>query len=225
MDSLRLSTIFVGIFSLVTGASAGACYQFSGTGSVSFVENIPSSGESAHFKLKFKTIADSGILYYAEGQYHPERVYDFEGVFMRDGYLHYFLFNPGEFSIGSSFGFHGKSKKKVNDGNWHEVEFYRNIQMETIRENGKKERVYQTGLKLDGRLQASDDRWRDGVNIDKPVILGEDPHLQDRSSKSIGNFKGKIKDFEDLTNDKRFNAEHEQLAAGVSHCIAAPDAV
>lgn len=223
MDSLRLSIVLVGIITAVTEVSAGACYQFSGKGSVSFVENIPFS-TSAHFKLKFRTIADSGVLYYAEGQYHRERVYDFEGLFMRDGYLHYFLFNPGEYSIGSSFGFHGKSKKTVNDGTWHQVEFYRNIEMEVIKESGKKVRVHQTGLKLDGEIQATDDRWREGVNIDQPIILGEDPHLQERNSKSIGNFKGKIKDFEELTNNKKFDSEHEKLD-GVTHCISPLDIV
>ena len=75
----------------------------------------------AHFRLKFKTAADSGVLYYAEGHYQRERVYDFEGVFLRDGYLHYFLFNPGDYGTGTSFGFHGKSKKRLNNGKWHKV--------------------------------------------------------------------------------------------------------
>lgn len=76
---------------------------------------------SAHFKLKFKTSSSAGILYYAEGLYHPERVYDYEGLFLKDGYLYYFLFNPAPYSIGSSFGFRGKSNITLNDGNWHEV--------------------------------------------------------------------------------------------------------
>jgi hypothetical protein len=78
---------------------------------------------SAHFKLSFRTVADSGILFYAEGSYHRTDTYDFEGLFMRDGYLHYFLFNPPRNSHGTSFGFHGKSKKRVNDGQWHQVKY------------------------------------------------------------------------------------------------------
>lgn len=53
--------------------------------------------------------------------------------------------------------------------------------MEVIKASGQKKRVYQTGLKLDGEVQATDDRWREGVNIDQPIILGEDPHLQERN--------------------------------------------
>ena len=87
---------------------------------------------SAHFRLKFKTEFDSGVLYYAEGNRHRERVYDFEGVFLRDGYLHYFLFNPGYHGTGSSFGFHGKSNKKLNDNKWHKVRFIKPGQLKTV---------------------------------------------------------------------------------------------
>ena len=85
---------------------------------------------SAHFKLKFLTIADTGVLFYAEGNYHRTDTYDFEGLFLRDGFLHYFLFNPPRNSHGSSFGFHGKSTKRVNDGVWHEV---KNVDLYIIR--------------------------------------------------------------------------------------------
>lgn len=77
--------------------------------------------DSASFKLKFRTSANNGILYYAEGLYHPTRVFDYEGLFLYDGYLHYFLFNPAPYSIGSTFGFNGKSKQRLNDGKWHQV--------------------------------------------------------------------------------------------------------
>ena len=79
---------------------------------------------SAHFSLEFKTVADSGVIYYADGNYQLDRAYDFEGVFLRNGRLHYFLFNPGDYGTGSSFGFHGSSKKKLNDGKWHTVKVY-----------------------------------------------------------------------------------------------------
>ncbi|XP_060596441.1 uncharacterized protein LOC132750463 [Ruditapes philippinarum] len=224
MDSLRLFAVVVGLFSLVTSTSAGACYQFNGEGRVVFPQEITIS-TSAHFKLSFRTVADSGILFYAEGSYHRTDTYDFEGLFMRDGYLHYFLFNPPRNSHGTSFGFHGKSKKRVNDGQWHQVEFYRNIDTERRKANGTTERVHRTGLKVDGVLEAFDDRYRSDVQIFPPITLGEDPHLQERSSKSIGNFKGKIQDFEEVENDIQFGMEEANVAGGASHCIVVPDAV
>lgn len=60
------------------------------------------------------------------------------------------------------------------------MEFYRNIEVETINEDGTKALVYQTGLKLDGETEETDNRWRAGVHIYQPIILGEDPHLNDR---------------------------------------------
>ena len=64
---------------------------------------------------------DSGVLYYAEGKYGRDTVYDYEGVFILDGYLNYFLFNPSDFGLGSSFGFHGVSNVTVDDSSFHEV--------------------------------------------------------------------------------------------------------
>jgi len=90
----------------------------------SVTSNATTVYSSAHFKFEFKTKQGNGILYYAEGQpAHLLRVYDYEGVYLRNGRLHYFLFNPAEYSIGSTFGFHGKSRANIplNDGKLHSV--------------------------------------------------------------------------------------------------------
>ncbi|KAL4222643.1 hypothetical protein ACF0H5_018685 [Mactra antiquata] len=215
--------VFVGIIASINSVSAGACYSFAGTGRVSFEDNIDISTK-AHFKFEFKTIMDNAVLYYAEGTYHKERTYDYEGVFLSNGYLHYFLFNPGEYSIGSSFGFHGKTKNTVNDGHWHTVEFYRNREVQINDTDGKSRTVQQTGLELDGVIQAVDSRRREDVNIFQPIILGEDPHLAARSSKRIGHFMGKIRNFEELNSNHHFNREHEKKP-GVTHCTNTPDVV
>ena len=60
--------------------------------------------------------------------------------------------------------------------------------MDVRRENGKKERIHQTGLKVDGRVLAVDERWREGVNIYQPITLGKDPHLDGRAVCGIETF-------------------------------------
>ncbi|XP_052245996.1 uncharacterized protein LOC127854927 [Dreissena polymorpha] len=154
--------------------------------------------------------------------YHRERVYDFEGVFLRDGYVNYFLFNPPEYSIGSTFGFHGRSRETLNDGKWHTVEWFRNRKSEVRSKGGKNEMTTQTGLIVDGKLVAVADGERVGVDIRPPYILGEDPHLDDRASKVIGSYEGNVMDFRELTTSHEFETERN-MTGQVSHCIPGPD--
>ena len=51
---------------------------------------------------------------------------------------------------------------------------------EVIRAGGSRQTAYQTGLKVDGVVQAVDNGLRERVDIRGPIILGEDPHLADR---------------------------------------------
>ncbi|WAQ94170.1 hypothetical protein MAR_006641 [Mya arenaria] len=203
--------VFFGLFTSATPALGGSCFRFPNDGGrVSFQVEGANIGSSAHFKFEFKTKQSDGILYYAEGPYHKERVYDYE-----------------EYSIGSTFGFHGHSPsdEKLNDGKWHKVEFFRNIRREVLSADGTRELTSRTGLVVDGLTVAVDDGERRGVDIRPPFILGDDPHLSDRSSNTIGQFRGNIKDFEEVIS----GASLTETLTNVTHCISTefrpPDAV
>ena len=66
--------------------------------------------------------------------------------------------------------------------------------MEVTNDDNEKVKVSQTGLTVDGKVQAMDERWRDGVNIFQPIILGEDPHLEGKavSMLSVRRVKGVV---------------------------------
>jgi len=59
---------------------------------------------------------------------------------------------------------------------------------EVIRAGGSRQTAYQTGLKVDGVVQAVDNGLRERVDIRGPIILGEDPHLADRQVREQYNF-------------------------------------
>lgn len=54
-----------------------------------------------------------------------------------------------------------------------------------MRSGSRGKMKYQTGLKVDGILEAGDHRKRTGVDIRPPFILGEDPHFADRAVKKL----------------------------------------
>ena len=57
--------------------------------------------------------------------------------------------------------------------------------MSIVDRYGGTDQVEQTGLKVDGVQQAVDNRQRVGVNIFRPIILGRDPHQEDRVVSSL----------------------------------------
>jgi hypothetical protein len=43
---------------------------------------------------------------------------DYEGLYIYEGYLNYFIFNPTPYGTGSSRGGHVKTDFEVNNGTW-----------------------------------------------------------------------------------------------------------
>ncbi|KAK3592999.1 hypothetical protein CHS0354_023229 [Potamilus streckersoni] len=171
----------------------GPCFRFYGNGSLVFEDNLDIAS-SASFEFEFETKNDGGLIYYAEGLYQKEIAYDFEGLFLSDGILHYFLFNPTEFGVGSTFGFHGSSRNKLNDGKWHKVRFFRNIEMEE-KVDGKKTKVLVTGLVVDDDVVTKDPRERRRLHLGNTLWIGGNSQLQERMGNGIGGFKGRIRNF------------------------------
>ncbi|KAL3831713.1 hypothetical protein ACJMK2_023429 [Sinanodonta woodiana] len=188
-----LESCFVLIAVIGSVLARGPCFRFYGNGSLMFEEKLD-IGSRASFELEFETMNDGGLLYYAEGGYHKDVAYDFEGVFLSNGILHYFLFNPTEYGVGSTFGFHGRSNVKLNDGKWHKVKFFRNIEMEE-EVDGKKINVSVTGLAVDDVEVAKDARERQRLKLGNSLWIGGNSQLQERMGNEIGGFKGKIRNF------------------------------
>ncbi|XP_062607687.1 uncharacterized protein LOC134269500 [Saccostrea cucullata] len=81
--------------------------------------------ESAEFTLTFRTSKPDGMIFYIEGMYSTEAPYDFESLYVRDGKLNYFVFNPDSTGIGRSYGIHVMTDFDVNTNEDIQVNFFR----------------------------------------------------------------------------------------------------
>jgi hypothetical protein len=58
-------------------------------------------------------------LYYCQKKNVDDKdAMDYEGLYIYEGYLNYFIFNPTPYGTGSSRGGHVKTDFEVNNGTW-----------------------------------------------------------------------------------------------------------
>ncbi|XP_064614547.1 F-box/LRR-repeat protein 4-like [Liolophura sinensis] len=158
------------------------------------------SAESAHYKLSIKTTATYGNIFYARGTY-----YDFERLYIENGILHYFLFNPTRYGIGGTYGIHVEGQGvlangslgpiSIADDRWHTVEFFRNTRLPGMNRTS-------SGLVLDDHKNV-DSRPRKNVAIKPPFYIGGSPVHE--------GFQGIIKDFEEVRNNFIFHETSQPM--------------
>ncbi|GAB1601160.1 uncharacterized protein LOC115216566 [Argonauta hians] len=170
--------------------AAEACFQLDGKNSWLYFNSTVKGGDSAHYKLKFESKKDDGVIFYARGQ---ER--DYEALWLNKGKLKYFLFNPTSHGTGSTYGIDIECTKKISKNYVHEVEFYRNEEFKT--ENG--EIATKSGIKLDG-AEFKQIGYSLGVDIQPQFFLGG---FVDKDQQ-VPFFEGEIKDFIEETSGQIF---------------------
>lgn len=192
----------------------GTCYYFQGPYNTFLQFNTDTIlfSHRSYFQLSFKTQNDSGLLYYTESKFESgETTLDYEGIYIYEGKLHYFIFNPQKYGTGSSRGAHVITDFDVNDGVWHKLEFFRNKEAEVpagFSGDGYK-KVNQTGLTVDGKSYVNDGTLNEMDVTKQSLFIGGHPKLSKRIDQSgkLGAFDGYIKDIEDLLTGKELFPE------------------
>ncbi|KAK6166888.1 hypothetical protein SNE40_023494 [Patella caerulea] len=185
------------------------CLRYNGSGFSQYNLNNADISERATYKLTFKTTTENGLLLFAKGSH------DYEALFIRDGILHYFLFNPTPHGSGGTFGGQFESNHRVNNNTWITVEVFRNKKPRRERfekltktgliissEDGKKERHVSTGR-------------REGIQIIPPVFIGG---YRENLGRGGEKFQGIIKDVHEKVTNYVFK---EPVLLGGKRCVGA----
>ncbi|OWF35638.1 uncharacterized protein LOC110442693 [Mizuhopecten yessoensis] len=191
----------------VTVAQDNRCFRLDGsTMNMVVFDNNEDISTRFKYKMKFNTLKANELLYYVEGNYTEHKPHDYESLFIQNGILHFFAFNPAPYGAGQSFGSHVQTDFTVNNGTWVEVEFFRNLNRQ-IEVNGHEVDQTVTGMVVDG----SDfvvTGTRTMMDLNKYLWLGGHPDME-RLSSTLTTFDGEIKDFYDLERNREFGNPKE----------------
>ncbi|XP_029641892.1 uncharacterized protein LOC115216566 [Octopus sinensis] len=168
-----------------------ACFVMNGEDSWLYFNSTVKGGDVAHYKLKFASKKDNGLIFYAQGENR-----DFEALFLNRGKLTYFLFNPTDYGTGSTYGVYIECTKKISKNYEHDVEFYRNEEFKT--DEGIT--YYKSGIKLDG-VEFKKIGYSEGVDIEPQFFLGG---TKENITTEVPKFKGIIKNFIEETTGQIF---------------------
>lgn len=162
--------------------------------------------ESSNFQLSFKTTKENGLLYYSESEYRDDDApLDYEGLYLYEGILHYFIFNPTIYGGGFSRGAHVKTDYEVNNGTWITVEFFRNKegQVPGPFSDSNPVTVEQTGIIVNGDKFVFDGTIDKMDVTDQKLYIGGHVDLAVRIDKQgkLGSFDGYIDMFKDLKSN------------------------
>ncbi|XP_060066937.1 uncharacterized protein LOC132547192 [Ylistrum balloti] len=186
-------------------AQDSRCYRLNGNGRNMVVfENQEDISVRFRYKLTFNTLRANELLYYVEGTYTEHKPHDYESLFISNGILHFFAFNPAPYGAGQSFGSHVQTNFTVNNGTWVEVEFFRNYERQ-IEVNGHEVNQTVTGMSVGGHDFVVTGT-RTSMDLTKYLWLGGHPDMN-RLSTRLTTFDGEIKDFYDLNRNREFNNE------------------
>ncbi|XP_069110543.1 uncharacterized protein [Argopecten irradians] len=188
-------------------AQDNRCYRLDGnTMNMVVFDNNEDISMNFRYKLQFNTEKADELLYYVEGNYTEHKPHDYESLFIQNGILHFFAFNPAPYGAGQSFGSHVATDYPVNNGTWVEVEFFRNYKRQIV-VNGHVVNQTVTGMIVNGNdFVVTGTRTR--MDLNKYIWLGGHPDIA-RLSSILTTFDGEIKDFYDLERNRKFDTPKE----------------
>ncbi|KAL8560353.1 hypothetical protein ACOMHN_006084 [Nucella lapillus] len=163
------SVVFILSMISLVYAQKAPCFQFPGHTFLEFKPNNMNISHKVHYSLMVKTKSPEGVVLYAEG---PE---DYEAVYLREGRLVYLLTNPSPSGVEGTSGGIYVTTDPVNNGNWHEVDVWRNWEPEEEHYHQQKE--LRTGLRVRDTATGTeeshlDDLLHRGVRFNDTVYFG-----------------------------------------------------
>ncbi|XP_033761770.1 uncharacterized protein LOC117343507 [Pecten maximus] len=187
----------------VAVAQDNSCYRLDGNAMNMVVfDNNEDISVRFRYRLKFNTLKADELLYYVEGNYTEHKPHDYESLFIQNGTLHFFAFNPAPYGAGQSFGSHVQTDFPVNTGTWVQVDFFRNYNRQ-IEVHGEEVNQTVTGMNVDGTdFVVTGTRTR--MDLNKYLWLGGHPDIK-RLSSTLTTFDGEIKDFYDMERNTKFD--------------------
>lgn len=197
-----------------------ACFRLdSSNGNLLVFDNARDISHSFRFRLSFNTRQADELLYYVEGTYEENTPYDYESLFLRNGILYFFAFNPAPYGAGDSFGHLVQTDFRVDTGQWVVVEFYRNVVRQVVI-NGQQENQIVTGMTVNGRdfvVRST----RTSLDLNPYLWVGGHPDME-RLSTSLSTFDGEIRDFYDLESQEEFDSPNVNSDYEDAVCVDIP---
>lgn len=177
--------------SVLVGVSCDSCFRFDGVDAWLYFNSTVNITNTAHYKLEIMTKKDNGLIFYARGGQR-----DFEALFLQNGHLTYFLFNPTEYGTGSSHGSYIESPKKIHLNKRYKIEFYRNKGFK--QSDGTN--TFKSGIKVNDKESKKVGFCAD-VKINPPFYLGG---TNDEIKTNVPRFEGDILHFMELESGQIF---------------------
>ncbi|KAK7485881.1 hypothetical protein BaRGS_00022876 [Batillaria attramentaria] len=188
---------------VAAGAKKGPCFQFPGGTYLEFKLDDFNITDHAHFSMLFKTVAEEGVVLYAEG---PD---DYEAVFLSQGKIHYLIANPSPSGVEGTSGGYYVSDAAVNNGTWLRLDLWRNWPRQRRLRGGGMENYTDTGMVLrdvagGGEERHLDNIYHRGIEISSDIFIGGvRPTLTHVSgSTAPPSFEGMIKEMEETRNER-----------------------
>lgn len=165
--------------------------------------------QSSNFQLHFKTTADNQLVFYAEKKNIDDKdAPDYEGLYINDGFLNYFIFNPTPYGTGASRGGHVRTDFEVNNGTWITVEFFRNKES-TVQGRHSGDalvNVNQTGMVVNGKSFVFQGTLQPLDLHNSDLYIGGHEELY-RIEDALVTFDGYVDMFKDLKSNTELSPE------------------
>ncbi|BFZ01696.1 hypothetical protein BsWGS_04735 [Bradybaena similaris] len=170
----------------------GPCFEFPGDSYLHFTPNVFDNNNDIHYRLKFRTGQENGILLYARGQEGDD-----EALYIINGKLRYHLFNTSPTGIEGYFGAFLESDERVSIGEWIQVHLYRSWKhREPPQRRVKKKTGFEVNIQ--GNVYRHFDYLeRDDVSLLSTIYLGG---FRESLSSTVHNFTGQMKDIYEEKN-------------------------
>ncbi|KAK3109158.1 hypothetical protein FSP39_024219 [Pinctada imbricata] len=189
--------------------------------------NTPAPSQRTDFQLTFQTSDRDVILYYVEGRKLDGVPQDYEGLFIKEGKLNYFIFNPSSLGAGSSYGSHVMADFNVDNDTVFDVEIYRNKEIDRGDGSGKEvvtgmtvtgDQVGRREITAKGAIQRMNLYSSPGKVT---VWIGGHPDLS-RLSNHLHNFTGTISGLKEKKSDTNFGRPTQSSTYSSNSCDPVP---